>query len=200
MCSALAQGQNSLENDPAYLPIDKAIDLKTIRPEVNVNLPRFLLQDAFSEFNGGPDDPFASAGISVADLVKDIKLIRVLVIEANETNRAALAKGVASLRSTLESSWTPIATVPEENVGVYALGDPSGETMAGMAVLIYDDGDAVIGNIVGRVSLAKLVKVASKMDKFPKDLLKKFTEAQSGEKPKEEAEKPKSEPRKAVAN
>ena len=179
-CATRALAQNSLESDPAYLPIDKAIDLKTIRPEVNVNLPRFLLQDALSDLNGGPDDPFAKAGINLAELVKDIKLIRVLVIEANETNRAALAKGVAALRSTLETKWMPIATVPEGGVGVYALGDPSGETMAGLAVLIHDGGDAVIGNIVGRVSLGKIIKLASSMDKFPKDLLKKLTEADQG--------------------
>jgi hypothetical protein len=192
-CPALSLAQSNLEKDPAYLPIDQAIDLKTIRPEVNVNLPRFLLQDAFSELNGGPDDPLAGTGINFADVVKDIKLIRVVVIEAKETNRAALTKAMAALRTTLESKWTPIATVTEDNVGIYALGDPSGETMAGLAVLIHDGSDAVIANIVGRVSIGKIVKIASRMDKFPKDLLKKLMEAGSPEKaeqPQEGAEKP----------
>jgi hypothetical protein len=184
---ARALAQKNLENDPAYLAIDKAFDLKTIRPEVNVNLPRFLLQDALSDLDGGPGDPFAKAGINLAELVKDIKLIRVLVIEANDTNRAALAKGVAALRTTLETKWMPIASVPDGGVGVYALGDPSGETMAGLAVLIHDDGDAVIANIVGRVSLGKIIKIASSMDKFPKDLLKKLTEADKGDSGKPEA-------------
>jgi hypothetical protein len=178
----LSRAQNTLEKDPAYLAIDKALDLQTIRPEVSVNLPRFLLQNALAEFNGGPDDPFAKSGINVADLIKDIKLIRVVVIEANDTNRAALKKGVAKLRSSLESKWISVASVPEENVGVYALGDPSGEKMAGLAVLVFDGGDAVIGNIVGDVSLAKVLKVATHMNKLPKDLIKKLTEAS---KPKE---------------
>jgi hypothetical protein len=186
----LAQG--NLENDPAYLAIDKAFDLKAIRPEVNINLPRFMLQDALADLNGGPEDPFAKSGVNLSELVKDIKLIRVVVIEANDTNRPALTKGVAALRNTLENKWTPVVTVPDENIGVYALGDPSGETMAGLAVLIHDDGDAVIANIVGRVSLGKLVKAASKMDKFPKDLLKKLSEAGAGntDKPQSKTQKP----------
>ncbi len=171
---ALAQG--NLEGDPAYLAIDKAFDLKVIHPEVNINLPRFLLQDALSDLRGGTNDPFAKSGVNLADLVKDVKLIRLLVLEGNKTNREAVAKGIATLRSTLETKWTPVATVPEENVGIYAIGDPSGETMAGLALLVHDGDDTVIANIVGRVSLGKIVKLASQFDKFPKDLLKKLTE------------------------
>jgi len=191
-CPVFSHAQAGLEKDPAYLAIDQAIDLKLIRPEVNVNLPHFLLQDAVSEFNGGADDPFAGTGINIADLVKEIKLIRVVVIEAKETNRVALEKGVAALRATLESKWTAIATVPQDNVGVYALGDPSGEKMAGLAVLIQDKGEAVIANIVGRVSIGKIVKVASHMNKFPKDVLKKLMKAgNADEKPEAEPEKEK---------
>lgn len=166
-----------VESDPAYLPIDQAIDLKVLRPEVDVNLPRFLLMDAVSEFKGGTNDPFAAAGINLADLVKDVKLIRVVVIEANKTNRAALASGVTSLRHILEKKWTPVAVVSEENVGVYALGDATGEAMAGLALLVHDDGDAVIANIVGRVSLGKIVKIASHFDQLPKDFLNKLMTA-----------------------
>lgn len=172
-----ASAASSIENDPAYLPIDRMIDLKTIRPEVNVNLPRFLLQDAVSELNGGTNDPFAGSGVNLAELIKDVKLIRVVVIDTAETNRAALAKGVAGLRDLLETKWTVIAAVPEENVGIYAVGDPTGESLGGLAVLIHDGGDAVIGNIVGRVSLAKIVKIAAQFDKIPKDLLKKLSGA-----------------------
>lgn len=180
------RAESGLTADPAYLPIEKAIDLKTIRPEVNVNLPRFLLMDAVSELNGGTNDPFAAVGLNLADLVKEVKLIRVVVIEGNKTNKTALAAGVASLRELLESKWTPVATVPAENVGVYAMGDASGEALSGLAVLVHDGGDAVIANIVGRVSLGKLVKAASRFDKFPKDLLQKLIS--TGGEPKEKSE------------
>jgi hypothetical protein len=175
-CQLAVFGQGTLENDPAYLAIDKAIDLKTIKPEVNVNLPRFLLQDAASELNGGTNDPLAGTGINFADLVKDVQLIRVVVIEAKTNDRAALDKGVKILRSQLEAKWTPVVSVPEENdsVGVYALGDPKGESMAGLAVLIHDEGDTVIVNIVGHVSIGKLIRIATRMKALPKDFLQKL--------------------------
>src|SRR5215471_10719514 len=121
----VSYGEDNLEKDPAYLPIDKVLDLKTIHPAVNVNLPRFLLKDVASGFDGGTNDPLAGAGIDLPDLIKDVKLIRVVVIESNDTNRPALDTGMKTLKGTLESKWTQIVTVPEENVGVYAMGDPS---------------------------------------------------------------------------
>jgi hypothetical protein len=167
-------GQTAVEKDPAYLPIDKVLDLKTIRPEVNVNLPRFLLKDALSGFTGADTNSPAAGGVDIVDLIRDVKLIRVVVIEANKTNRVALDKGVKALRTELEKGWTPIVSVPEDNVGIYAMSDPAGESTTGLAVLVYDGGDAVIGNIVGKVSIGKLIKIASQSGKLPKDLLKKL--------------------------
>jgi len=174
LCPLVSFGEDDLEKDPAYLPIDKALDLKTVHPTVNVNLPRFLLKDVASGFDGGTNDPLAAEGIDFPDLVKDVKLIRVVVIEANDTNRPALDKGMKTLKGTLEAKWTQIVTVPEENVGVYAIGDPSGDSMAGLAVLVNNDGDAVIVNVVGRVSIGKLIKIASRSDKLPKGMLEKL--------------------------
>jgi hypothetical protein len=173
-CPLVSVGAENLESDPAYLPIDTALDLKTIHPTVNVNLPRFLLKDVASGFDGGTNDPLAGTGIDLQDLIKDVKLIRVVVIEANETNRAALDKGMKALKGTLEGKWMSIVTVPEENVGVYAMGDPSGDSMAGLAVLVNNDGDAVVVNVVGHVSIGKLIKIASSSGKLPKDILKKL--------------------------
>jgi hypothetical protein len=174
ICPLVSFGEDDLEKDPAYLPIDKTLDLKTIHPAVNVNLPRFLLKDVASGFDGGTNDPLAGTGIDLPDLIKDVKLVRVVVIEANDTNRSALDKGMKALKGTLEGKWTQIVTVPEENVGVYAMGDPSGDSMAGLAVLVYNDGDAVIVNVVGRVSIGKLIKIASRSDKLPKGMLEKL--------------------------
>jgi hypothetical protein len=175
LCPLVSFGEDDLEKDPAYLPIDKVLDLKTIHPAVNVNLPRFLLKDVASGFDGGTNDPLAGTGIDLPDLIKDVKLIRVVVIEAKDSNRSALDKGMKTLKGTLESKWTQIVTVPEENVGVYAMGDPSGDSMAGLAVLVNNDGDAVIVNIVGRVSIGKLIKIASSSKALPKDVLKKLS-------------------------
>lgn len=141
---------------------------------MNINIPRFLLKDAASELTGAADGPLAGKGTDFADLIKDVKLIRLVVIEANSTNRPALDKAMKTLRADLEAKWTPIVSVPEDHVGIYAMGDPSGESMAGFALLVYDDGDAVIGNVVGRVSIGKVIKIASQLDNLPPDLLKKL--------------------------
>jgi hypothetical protein len=165
--------EGSIESDPAYLPIDKVLDLKAIPPQVNVNLPHFLLKDALTGLSSGPSNALAGTGVDLPDLLKDVKLIRVVVIET-KTNRVALEKSLKSLRSDLDSKWTSIVSLPEDKVGVYAMGDPSGESVAGVAVLIYDHGEAVIVNIVGHVSIGKLLKVAAQTNKLPKDLLKQL--------------------------
>jgi hypothetical protein len=167
-------GQAGIETDPAYLNVDKVLDLKAIPPQVNVNLPRFLLKDALSGLTNSPDNPLAKAGIDLPDLLKDVKLIRVVVIEATTNNRPALDKSMKELRAELDGKWTPIVTVPESNVGIYALGDPSGESMAGIALLVYDNGEAVIANVVGHVSIGKVIKIAMQTGKLPKDLLKQL--------------------------
>lgn len=183
-CPLAALGEGRLEKDPAYLPIDEVLDLKTIRPEVNLNLPRFLLKDALSELNSSTNG-LAMEGLDLANLIKEVKLIRVVVIEVNETNRAAVDKGFKTLRTQLEKKWTTIVSVPEEkeHVGVYAMSDAAGESTTGLAVLVYDGSDAVIGNIVGHIALGKLIKLASQSGHVPKDLLKKLQKlgSQAGE-------------------
>jgi hypothetical protein len=174
VCPASARAAAGLESDPAYLPIDKAVDLKAFPPEVNINLPRFLLRDFATDLSRATNGPLADKNMELADLIKDVKLIRLVVIEAGKTNRPALDKAIKALRADLEAKWTTIVSVPEEHVGVYALSDPAGESVAGVAVLVYDDGDAVIGNIVGRVPISKLLQIASKMDKT--ELLKRLQE------------------------
>jgi hypothetical protein len=55
--------------------------------------------------------------------------------EGGELFTAPLEKPVKQLRTDLEAKWTPVASVPESNAGIYARGDPAGESMAGLAVL-----------------------------------------------------------------
>ncbi len=189
-CPIAVFGQADLEKDPAYLPIEKYLDLKAIPPQVNVNLPRFLLKDAISDLS--TNDAFAKSGIDLPDLVKDVKLIRVVVIQGGKNNHADLEKGVKKLRAELDAKWTPIVTVTEgSNVGIYAKGDPSGESMAGVAVLVSDGDDLVIGNLVGHVSIAKLLAVAKKSKQFPKDFFKNLPMGgeQSTAKPSAKADK-----------
>lgn len=165
-------GQTDLEKDPAFLAIDKALDLKAVHPQVNVNLPKFLLKDAISGLN---DTNFGSLGPELAELVKDVKLIRVVVFEADGDQAESLEKGLKILQAELDAKWTTILKVPEENINIYAKSDASGESMAGVALLINDRGDAVVANLVGNVSLGKLIKLAMQSKKLPKDLLQKLS-------------------------
>lgn len=159
--SLFAQKRVSLKDHPAYLDIDAALDLKTVKPTVNVNLPRFLLNSALSEFNGGQGDPLAKVGINLQELTGDLKLIRVLVFEDSGGQEEAFLKGVASLQATLEADWTPIISIPEDRVHIYARSDETGEEMAGLAFLVADEGEAVIANVVGNISIGKIAKVAA---------------------------------------
>jgi hypothetical protein len=178
--------QADIKNDPAYLPIDKVLDLKATPPQVDVNLPGFLLKDALSGLNStnlgeSRRDMTGLSKTDLADLVKDVKLIRVLVFEGTKSNRAALAKSIKPLRDELDDKWTSLVRVKDEgdNVGVYVKGDATGDSVAGLAVLVHDgdDGDTVIVNVVGHVSLGKLMKFASQSGKLSPELFKQLSAA-----------------------
>jgi hypothetical protein len=172
-CPLLTTAQTNLKENPAYLRIDEVLDVKQASPEVNVNLPRFLLLNALSEFDNGPEDPFAAAGINLPEIVKEIQLIRVLIIESTPANRAHVDAAVTALRQDLGSKWNTIVSIPEENIGVYAVSDSSGEKLAGLAVLIADDGDVIIGNVVGNLPLGKILKIAAQIHGPNGDLIRR---------------------------
>ena len=184
-CPFAGFAQADIQKDPAYLPIDKVLDLKANPPQVNVNLPRFLLKDVVSNLD--TSNALAKTGIDLADLLKDVKLIRVVVFQGDKSNKKELGEAMKKLLAETDSKWTPITRVHNEgdNVGIYAMGDPSGDSMAGLAVLVQSgDGDTVIVNVVGHVSIGKLMQIASKSNKLPKDLLKQLgLAAQPGGKP-----------------
>lgn len=177
VCAPLALSANdSLKNDPAYLDIDAAFDLTEITPEVNVNLPRFLLLNTLADFDGGPDDPLKGTGLSLKDLVDDIKLIRVVVIGADDKHGDAIDRGLKKLKAELEESWTSIVSVPGENVHIYARSNNAGDRMAGIALVVADGGSVVLGNVVGEIPIGKILKIATKLkgDMIPAELLEQL--------------------------
>lgn len=158
----MAQDRGSIAQNPAYVNIDQAFDFSVLKPAVNVHLPKFLLNNMLSEFDGGPDDPFAEMGVNMADLVKDIQLIRVVVFEPKDPQKMEIARaGIEKLKQSMSTNWMPIVNVPDGNVTIYAMGDASGEQLAGLAMLVADNKTAVIGNIIGNIQLGKIIGVAS---------------------------------------
>ena len=66
------------------------------RPNPAVRTGRSRFKDALSELNGAASGSLVE-GIDIAELIKDVKLIRIVVIEANKTNRPAMDKAVKAL-------------------------------------------------------------------------------------------------------
>jgi len=160
----MAQDPGPIAQNPAYINIDQAFDFSVLKPAVNVHLPKFLLNNMLSEFDGGPNDPFAEMGVNMADLVKDIQLIRVVVFEPKDPQKMEIARaGIEKLKKSMGAKWMPIVNVPDGNVTIYAMGDASGEQLAGLAMLVADNKAAVIGNIIGNIQLGKIIGVASQL-------------------------------------
>lgn len=193
MCLAFsgsALAQNAIKDDPAYLDIDSAFDLTAVKPTVNINLPKFLLKAALSEFDGGEDDPIAAMGLNIDELTSGIKLVRLLVFDSESAKQDGVKKGVAALKAQLITNWTPIIQVAEkkEDVTIYALGDPSGEKLVGLAMIVSDGTEVVIGNLVGHVPISKVAKTAVILgdDMIPQEVLNKLKQLQGSPKSGEE--------------
>lgn len=110
-----------------------------------------------------------------AELIANLKRIRVNVIGMDDSNRVATTEKIESVRRTLESQgWTKMVTVRDadqgDNVDVHVKqrGDDS---IDGLVVTIIDrKGEAVFVNIVGNINADQIAKIA---DKFDIDPLKK---------------------------
>ena len=166
----VAQEPGSLSENPAYLNIDQAFDFSVIEPTVNVHMPQFLLNNMVSQFDGGPDDPFAGMGINIADLIEDVQLVRVVVFDSKDPEKQKIVRsGVERLKKSMSSKWMPIVNVPDGNVTVFAMGDETGKRLAGLAMMVAENNSAVIGNIVGEIQIGKIIAVAGKMAAQAKD-------------------------------
>lgn len=164
--------QKNIKNHAAYLPLDELLDLQNTKPEVNINLPKFLLKEAAEGLDSDPKNGLGEMGIELSSLVKDIDLIRLIVIGTEEAQKTNVSNGIKALRTQLNDEWMSIISVPDGGVGIYAKTNDTGETMEGISALISNGDDAVIINIVGRVPLAKIIQIAGSMNKLPKDFLK----------------------------
>jgi hypothetical protein len=110
-----------------------------------------------------------------AELLANLKRIRVNVIGMDDSNRVATTEKIETVRRTLESQgWTKMVTVREsekgDNVDVHVKqrGD---DAIDGLVVTVIDrKGEAVFVNIVGNISADQIAKIA---DKFDIDPLKK---------------------------
>jgi len=104
-----------------------------------------------------------------AELINNLKRIRVNVIGMDDSNRADTIAKIESVRRKLESQgWTQLVTVRDRNEGdnvdvhVKQRGD---NNIDGLVVTVINKkGEAVFVNIVGNISAEQLGIIADKFD------------------------------------
>ena len=107
-----------------------------------------------------------------AELVGNLKSIRVNVVGLDDANRASNVEKIEAVRRKLEAQgWTKMVTVREKNAGdnvdvhVKQRGE---DTIDGLVVTIIDHkGEAVFVNIVGNINADQIAKIADKFDIEP---------------------------------
>src|SRR4051812_45872068 len=116
---------------------------------VEINLSQGMLK--FAAKIAAHEEPEA------AELINNLKRIRVNVISMDDTNRADTTAKIESIRAKLESQgWTKLVTVRDRNDGnnVDVHVKQHGEdNIDGLVVTVIDKkGEAVFVNIVGNIS------------------------------------------------
>lgn len=160
---ALTAAAFAADEDPGYVDIGELVP-STKGQFVEVNLSPALMK--FAARLAKHHEPDA------ADIVGDIKRVRINVVGLDDANRAANIEKIESARAKLESQgWAKLVTVREandgDNVAIFAKmkGDDSIE---GLVVTVIDrKGEAVFVNIVGTINPEKIATLADKYDIEP---------------------------------
>ena len=151
------------ENEPGF------VDIGELAPSgkgqfVEVNLSPALLK--FASRIAKAHEPEA------AEIVGDIRRIRVNVVGLDESNRTATVDKIEKVRARLEQQgWSKMVTVREANggddVAVFAKMRAD-DAIEGLVVTVIDrKGEAVFVNIVGTINPDKIAALAEKYDIEP---------------------------------
>ncbi len=124
----------------------------------------------------------------VAEMIRNLKSIRVNVVGLDDTNRASTVEQIEKVRRKLESQgWTKMVTVREredgDNVDIH-VKQRGEENIDGLVVTVLDKkGEAVFVNIVGNINADQIAQIADKFDIEP--LRKVHLKIEANKKPKE---------------
>ena len=146
-----------------------AIDIGQLMPSakgefVEVNVSAAMLK--FAARIAARQEP------ETADLIRNLKSIRVNVVGLDDSNRTATLAKIDEVRQKLEAQgWTKMVTVREkdggDNVAVH-VKQHGEESIDGLVVTVIDrKGQAVFVNIVGNINADQLGKIADKFDIEP---------------------------------
>jgi hypothetical protein len=146
-----------------------SIDIGQLMPSakgqfVEINLSSAMLK--FAARIAARQEPEA------AELIRNLKSIRVNVVGLDDSNRAGTIEQIEGVRRKLETQgWTKMVTVREKNDGdnvdvhVMQRGE---EAIDGLVVTVIDKkGEAVFVNIVGNINADQIAQIADKFDIEP---------------------------------
>lgn len=146
-----------------------AVDIGQLLPSakgqfVEINLSPAMLK--FAARIAARQEPEA------AELIRNLKSIRINVIGLDDSNRTGTIEQIESVRRKLEAQgWTKMVTVREKNDGdnvdihVKQQGE---ESIDGLVVTVIDrKGEAVFVNIVGNIKADQIAQIADKFDIEP---------------------------------
>lgn len=149
----------------------------------------------FGQFSAGPKSKFVEVNVQsgllkfaakiaasqepeVAELLKNIRHVRVNVVGLDDTNREATLARVESIRADLASKgWEKIVTAREPKKGgtddVAIFMKSNDDTILGLVVTVIEGkGEAVFVNVVGNIRAEDLAKLGEKLDIKPLSKLK----------------------------
>ncbi len=146
-----------------------AIDIGQLMPSAKGQFVEINLSPAMLKFAARIT---ARQEPEVAELIRNLKSIRVNVVGLDDSNRAATVEKIDSVRRKLESEgWAKMVTVRDHNGGdnvdvhVKQRGE---EAIDGLVVTVIDKkGEAVFVNIVGNINADQIAQIADKFDLEP---------------------------------
>lgn len=120
----------------------------------------------------------ASQEPDAAELLRNIRHVRVNVVGLDETNQAATLTRMQEVRADLEQKgWEKVVTAREprkagsDDVAVYMLAND--DAIQGIVVTVIENkGNAVFVNVVGNIRAEELARLGEKLDLKPLQKLK----------------------------
>lgn len=163
LSAVLSASVVAAETEPGYIDVGQLM-ASAKGKFVEVNLSTGMLK--FAAKLCARQEPEA------AELIGNLKRIRVNVVSLDDSNRKGTVAQIDSIRQKLESQgWTQMVTVREndggDNVDVHVKqrGD---DIIEGLVVTVIDHkGEAVFVNIVGSISADQIAKLAENLNIEP---------------------------------
>lgn len=161
--TVLSLSSFAADTEPGYVDIGQLIP-STKGEFVEVNLSPAMLK--FAARIAAREEPEA------AELIGNLKRVRVNVVSLDDSNRASTLEQIGSIRRKLAADgWTQMVTVREKDershvdVHVKQKGE---DAIEGLVVTVIDErGEAVVVNIVGNISAEQIAKVADNLNIEP---------------------------------